>query len=152
MKYKIYKHTSPTGKVYIGQTSEEKPYRRWQYGAGYKGSPEFYADILEAGWNAFTHEILAETDSKVQALLLERLYIQQSEDTYNKQNNEYTVKTSLSGTPKYYVPLLGSYFHTYAEIGEALGGLSRQNIAYKMKKGILKVEKLSESQRLAFKS
>ena len=31
-KYKIYKHTSPSGKVYIGQTSQDNPVQRWKNG------------------------------------------------------------------------------------------------------------------------
>ena len=153
MKYKIYKHTSPTGKVYIGQTSEEKLYRRWQYGAGYKGCPDFYADILETGWNAFTHEVIAETDDQELALLLERnLILQQDpEMIYNTQTNEYTYKRSISGTPKYYVPALDKYYHTYEEIGADLGGLSKQNVAYKIKAGNLEVKILTDDERRAMK-
>ena len=33
--YCVYKHTSPSGKVYIGQTSIN-PLDRWQNGKGYK--------------------------------------------------------------------------------------------------------------------
>ena len=30
--YKIYKHTSPSGKVYIGQTRAKNPIARWRNG------------------------------------------------------------------------------------------------------------------------
>ena len=36
--YLIYKHTSPSGKIYIGQTSSKNPIQRWrQGGKGYFG-------------------------------------------------------------------------------------------------------------------
>ena len=40
----IYKHTSPKGKVYIGQTKQKPVEKRWQGGRGYKNNPEFWAD------------------------------------------------------------------------------------------------------------
>jgi hypothetical protein len=54
----IYKHTSPTGKSYVGQTRKENPNDRWQNGEGYRNNTEFYNDICRYGWDAFTHEIL----------------------------------------------------------------------------------------------
>ena len=57
--YTVYKHTSPSGKVYIGITSR-KPEERWHGGAGYYGNGHFYRAILKYGWVNFTHEILAE--------------------------------------------------------------------------------------------
>lgn len=58
MNWTIYKHTSPTGKVYVGQTRKENPNDRWQNGEGYKSNVDFYHDICLYGWDAFTHEIL----------------------------------------------------------------------------------------------
>lgn len=57
MSYTVYKHTSPSGKVYIGITSQT-PEKRWDKGRGYKHSPHFRAAIDKYGWDAFTHEIL----------------------------------------------------------------------------------------------
>lgn len=42
----LYRHTSPSGKVYIGITSRNKAYKRWEYGHGYKGCKAFYNGIL----------------------------------------------------------------------------------------------------------
>lgn len=55
----IYMHTSPSGKVYIGQTCQ-KPTKRWQNGRGYLDSNNrhFYNAILRYGWNQFEHKIL----------------------------------------------------------------------------------------------
>ena len=42
--YKVYKHTSPNGKVYIGITCNDVR-DRWQYGNGYAKQPLFYNAI-----------------------------------------------------------------------------------------------------------
>lgn len=57
--YTVYKHTSPSGKVYIGITSK-KPEYRWNHGRGYKeiDQPVFYRAIKKYGWDNITHEIL----------------------------------------------------------------------------------------------
>lgn len=73
--YKIYKHTMPDGKSYIGYTGEEKPYVRWQYGNGYKNQTRFFEDILQVGWNNIQHEILEEVETKREAEERERYYI-----------------------------------------------------------------------------
>lgn len=57
--YTVYKHTSPSGKVYIGITSMT-PEKRWQNGRGYRNNPHFAAAILHHGWDNFRHEIVAE--------------------------------------------------------------------------------------------
>lgn len=55
--YCVYKHTSPSGKVYIGITSQ-KPVQRWQNGKGYRNNPYFNKAIQKYGWDSFRHEIL----------------------------------------------------------------------------------------------
>lgn len=57
--YTVYKHTSPSGKVYIGITCR-KPEYRWNHGRGYKeiDQPLFYRAIKKYGWDNITHEIL----------------------------------------------------------------------------------------------
>lgn len=64
--YCIYKHTSPSGKVYIGATSQ-RPAKRWGGGSGYVSNPYFAQDIQKYGWAAFTHEILASGLTKAEA-------------------------------------------------------------------------------------
>lgn len=73
--YYIYKHTSPNGKVYIGQTKREKPEYRWNNGKGYKNRPEFYKDILAFGWDNFKHEILETVETYKEAIERENYYI-----------------------------------------------------------------------------
>ena len=56
--FTVYKHTSPSGKVYIGITCLT-PKKRWQNGRGYRNNPHFQAAIEKYGWESFKHEILA---------------------------------------------------------------------------------------------
>lgn len=55
----LYRHTSPSGKVYIGITSQN-PYYRWNTGRGYFNSKKsiFKSTILKYGWDNIKHEIL----------------------------------------------------------------------------------------------
>lgn len=55
--WSLYRHTSPSGKVYIGITSRD-PKVRWEYGYGYKSCRLFFNAILKYGWNNIKHEIL----------------------------------------------------------------------------------------------
>ena len=55
----VYKHTSPTGKVYIGITSQD-PIKRWRGGRGYVNNEHLSAAIQKHGWANFKHEILAD--------------------------------------------------------------------------------------------
>lgn len=67
IKYIVYKHTSPSNKVYIGITYL-KPERRWRIdGSGYKSSKYFYNAIQKYGWDNFKHEILFDGLTKEEA-------------------------------------------------------------------------------------
>lgn len=55
--YVVYKHTTPSGKVYVGITGQ-KPARRWQNGYGYKDNEHFYRAIRKYGWENIKHEIV----------------------------------------------------------------------------------------------
>lgn len=60
--YSVYKHTSPSGKIYIGVT-KQTPRKRWQNGLGYRTQEYFYRAILKYGWDKFKHEIVYQTES-----------------------------------------------------------------------------------------
>ncbi len=64
--FKVYKHTSPNGKVYIGITKQDVK-QRWRDGNGYKTQPLFYRAIQKYGWDNITHEILFEGLDKSEA-------------------------------------------------------------------------------------
>ena len=54
---KVYMHTSPSNKVYIGITSRE-PKLRWGNGCNYSSNEHFNRAIQKYGWDNFKHEIL----------------------------------------------------------------------------------------------
>lgn len=64
--YTVYKHTTPSGKVYIGITCQ-KPYERWENGKGYKRNHYFYSAIKKYGWENIKHEILFSNLTKEEA-------------------------------------------------------------------------------------
>lgn len=55
--YKVYKIISPSGKIYIGITSQTLR-RRFMNGYGYKDCPAIYKAIQKYGWANMRHEIL----------------------------------------------------------------------------------------------
>lgn len=68
--YSVYKHTSPSGKVYIGITCQ-KPANRWDNGHGYRHNLYFSRAIEKHGWDAFSHEIICAGLTREQACALE---------------------------------------------------------------------------------
>ncbi len=73
-KYIVYKHTSPSGKVYIGIT-KNSPTRRWGAGSGYKNNIAFRNAIHKYGWKNIKHEILLENISQSEAFYAEKYLI-----------------------------------------------------------------------------
>lgn len=57
MSWLVYKHISPSGKVYIGITHLTLA-QRWVRGNGYKQCPLFYKAIIKYGWNNIEHKVL----------------------------------------------------------------------------------------------
>ena len=105
--YCVYKHTSPSGKVYIGQTSIN-PLDRWQNGKGYK-KQAFYNAIKKYGWENIKHEILYDNLTKEEATKkeIEMISFYKStnknfgynispggEDGYNELWNDETYRTA----------------------------------------------------------
>ena len=79
--YCVYKHTSPSGKIYIGITSM-KPESRWKNGEGYR-TQMFYNAIKKYGWDNFEHEILFDSLTKEESEKKERELI-----SYYKSNQK----------------------------------------------------------------
>lgn len=103
--YYVYKHTSPSSKVYIGITSQNPPERRWQRGLGYKNQKYFYNAIQKYGWDNFKHEILYSGLSKEEAEKKEIELIAYYNSTdrnygYNFSNGGNCVGTMLPATKK----------------------------------------------------
>lgn len=91
-KYIIYKHTSPNGKIYIGQTCQTAN-NRWKSGKGYKNNAYFYNAILKYGWDNFTHEIISSDLLLFEANWLEKYLIQY----YNSTNPEFGFNITKGG-------------------------------------------------------
>lgn len=113
MTYKVYMHTSPEGKKYIGITCQTLELR-WRGGQGYKKNDHFARAILKFGWENFKHDVvedgLSEEDAKLKEIELIKLY--KSHDKrygYNldlggnsghRFTEESKMKMSLSSTGK----------------------------------------------------
>lgn len=92
MAYTVYKHTSPSGKVYIGITSSSVN-RRWQNGKGYRQNKHFYSAILKYGWDNFDHEIVCTNLSSNEAFEMEKLLIR----FYNSADRRFGYNQSTGG-------------------------------------------------------
>jgi group I intron endonuclease len=84
--YLIYKHTSPSGKSYIGQTKDyDTRCKRHQQPTS--GCPAFSAAISKYGWDNFTHEFLIEHITEDEANTLEVFYIKEHQSLHPKGYN-----------------------------------------------------------------
>ena len=102
MPYKVYKHTAPNKKVYIGITKQPVD-RRWRNGDGYKENLLFYRAIQKYGWDNFVHEVLYENISKEEAEAIEINLIRQYKSNiprygYNIEHGGNTVGTLAEST------------------------------------------------------
>lgn len=73
-KYIVYRHTSPSGKVYIGIT-KRRPKERWERGLGYKHAGVFRYAIKKYGWDNIKHEVLLKDISESEAKYAEKYLI-----------------------------------------------------------------------------
>lgn len=111
--YIVYKHISPSNKVYIGITSKN-PIKRWSGGNGYINNDYFMKAINKYGWNKFRHEILFTELSKEEAEqkeieLIAKYKSDEREFGYNiqhggssvgKHSEETKIKISISNKGK----------------------------------------------------
>lgn len=104
----IYTHTSPSGKVYVGQTVNYK--RRWGYnGEHYKNKKAdgsyiqgaFARAIDKYGWGNFEHKIILENISKSEADYAEKYLIK----WYKLHNLSYNITEGGEGTCGPHPPL-----------------------------------------------
>lgn len=71
-RYYLYRHITPSGKVYIGITCQ-KPENRWNNGRGYFNAIKtpFKSSIMKYGWENIKHEVLFSNLTKERAKNLE---------------------------------------------------------------------------------
>lgn len=96
MNYIVYKHTTPSGKVYIGITGVSANHR-WDNGNGYK-TQAFGRAIKKYGWDNIQHEILFEGLTESEAKQKERELIL-AYDSVNPEKG-YNKDYGGSGTGK----------------------------------------------------
>ena len=95
--YQIYKHTSPSGKSYIGQTCQPLN-RRWRNGHGYAQNAYFYRAIQKYGWESFSHEVLFVVDSLEEANRIEEALI--AELKSNNPSFGYNISGGADGSAR----------------------------------------------------
>lgn len=130
--YCVYKHTSPSGKVYIGIT-KKKPNCRWSNGLGYKTSPHFWNAIQKYGWENFSHEVLYTDLSVEDACAMEQKLIADYKATdrefgYNEKAGGQK-GSALSDAVRGKISSAQKQF--YAEHPEARERISERNIGRK---------------------
>ena len=91
-KWCVYKHITPSQKVYIGITSQE-PQKRWLCGYGYTHNKYFDRAIKKYGWNNIAHIIIARGLTEDEAKWLEIELIK----AYDSTNNENGYNLTLGG-------------------------------------------------------
>lgn len=84
-KWIVYKHTSPSNKVYIGITSMG-PKQRWANGLGYRTQTVMWRAIQKYGWDNFKHDILESDLSYDEAIEKEKYYIEKFKSNCKKYN------------------------------------------------------------------
>lgn len=90
--YCVYKHISPSNKIYIGITNNVK--KRWgSNGIGYKYNTYFYNAIKKYSWDNFKHEILYDNLTKEEACKKEKELIKE----YNTTNRDVGYNISFGG-------------------------------------------------------
>lgn len=87
-------YTSPSNKVYIGQTCNTLK-RRAGNGCNYKGCSHFYKAILKYGFENFTSQILKNNLSLEEANYWEQYYIQYYDSTNPKKGYNISIGGSL---------------------------------------------------------
>lgn len=102
--YKLYKHTSPSGKVYFGITKQDLN-QRWKYGSGYKDNVYFWRAIQKYGWNSISHELIRDGLTREEAEALEIEYIGKYDSTnrdkgYNRAPGGHLLPTISDETRK----------------------------------------------------
>lgn len=95
-EYTVYKHTSPSGKVYVGITKQPVK-QRWHGGRGYIGNPAFWNAIQKYGWDNFEHVVLETGLSPEEASEKERFYIAH----FRSLNTQNGYNIDLGGVTRY---------------------------------------------------
>lgn len=75
MSHIVYKHITPSGKIYIGQTNSSIEKRAGKDGVLYKPNIYFYNAIQKYGWDNIEHIVVCDNITKNEADWLEKYLI-----------------------------------------------------------------------------
>lgn len=89
--YTVYKHTSPSGKVYIGITSMPVEKRWGRGGTAYRHQPVIWNAIRKYGWDNFKHEIINDGMRDIDAKELEIALIAEHQSMDREKGYNRTV-------------------------------------------------------------
>ena len=95
VKWSVYEHICPNGKIYVGITSRECK-DRWQSGHGYRRNKHFYNAILKYGWDNIVHNIIVTGLNKEQAHQMETELIK----AYKSNDAQFGYNHSSGGEGK----------------------------------------------------
>lgn len=93
--YKVYKHTFPNGKIYIGITRQSLCDRWWR-GKGYHHNKYILNAVDKYGWDNIKHEILYENLTEEQAIAKETELIK----LYKSNEKEFGYNILVYGNRK----------------------------------------------------
>lgn len=135
--WSVYKHTTPSGKVYIGVTSKE-PKERWNSGHGYKKCKAFWNAIVKYGWKNIQHEVLYRNLSKQDAERLEQELIAQCQS----RDCRYGYNIASGGCVNFGIPAWnkGLPKEQQPHYGKSMPQEQREKIARTLSKPIVCVE------------
>lgn len=133
--YKVYKYTSPSGKIYIGQTSQTIKGRAGKEGQKYCDSPLFYNAIQKYGYDNFTVEVLKDNLTLQESNYWEKYYIEK----FNSNNTQYGYNLTSGGDAKYNISDI-----TKEKMRQSHLGLKHTQITKEKISKIHKNKKLSE--------
>ena len=133
--YKVYKYTSPSGKIYIGQTSQTIKGRAGKKGQKYCDSPLFYNAIQKYGYDNFTVEVLKDNLTLQESNYWEKYYIEK----FNSNNTQYGYNLTSGGDAKYNISDI-----TKEKMRQSHLGLKHTQITKEKISKIHKNKKLSE--------
>ena len=123
--WQVYKHTSPSGKVYIGITSKKNAKVRWNYGSGYISCWYFKNAINKYGWNNIKHEILLEGVSESEAKYAEKYLIR----WYKMQGISYNLTDGGDGWLGHHHTDESKYKMRIAKLGRKLSNETKQKMS-----------------------
>lgn len=158
--YCVYVHTSPSGKMYVGQTGLKPEYRWGSDGKRYLEvkkngdylQPAFARAILKYGWDSFEHQIIASNLTKEEAdnfekLLIKKLNTMDSKYGYNLREGGSNGALSKETRRRISESTKGEKSHMY---GKHLNESTKKKIS-DFRKGVLASEetkrKMSESRK-----